>query len=421
MKKHITYILTALLLLSSVADSQAQRIAVLSDVHVTPGTANESQLRLAVDEINRGGYDAVVMNGDLTNEGSDVQLANVKTILDGITAPLFVLPGNHENNWSQSATKTFVDLWGNDRFVATVDSLVMIGINCGPFMKMGDGHIKQEDLHWLRSTLDSVATAGYKVLSFNHYPLNADLDNCRDYVEILEKYPVIGHINGHYHSWKTYSAGGDDSGSGIPCVMVRALDMRNGDYGYSVVEIDRDWIHIYEKKTGQPRKAMYAFPVRTSHDMAKFPATPEITVPAGFEVTKVWTDSASVFTRLGFDRDNIYFGNSLGMAKAIRKDNGSEIWSVPTGASLFSRPVALRNGRVAVPAHNGILILDSRTGRRTGFQPSKEGPYVADGTVTPDGKGYIQGGYKRIERRRPSDGRIVWSYDSIFNYCQGAQ
>ena len=420
MKKHITYILTALLLLSSVADSQAQRIAVLSDVHVTPGTANESQLRLAVDEINRGGYDAVVMNGDLTNEGSDVQLANVKTILDGITAPLFVLPGNHENNWSQSATKTFVDLWGNDRFVATVDSLVMIGINCGPFMKMGDGHIKQEDLHWLRSTLDSVATAVYKVLSFNHYPLNADLDNCRDYVEILEKYPVIGHINGHYHSWKTYSAGGDDSGSGIPCVMVRALDMRNGDYGYSVVEIDRDWIHIYEKKTGQPRKAMYAFPVRTSHDMAKFPATPEITVPAGFEVTKVWTDSASVFTRLGFDRDNIYFGNSLGMAKAIRKDNGSEIWSVPTGASLFSRPVALRNGRVAVPAHNGILILDSRTGRRTGFQPSKEGPYVADGTVTPDGKGYIQGGYKRIERRRPSDGRIVWSYDSIFNYCQGA-
>ena len=171
MKKHITYILTALLLLSSVADSQAQRIAVLSDVHV--------------------------MNGDLTNEGSDVQLANVKTILDGITAPLFVLPGNHENNWSQSATKTFVDLWGNDRFVATVDSLVMIGINCGPFMKMGDGHIKQEDLHWLRSTLDSVATAGYKVLSFNHYPLNADLDNCRDYVEILEKYPVLGHTLCH--------------------------------------------------------------------------------------------------------------------------------------------------------------------------------------------------------------------------------
>lgn len=420
MKKRISYILTALLMLFTAAESLAQRIAVLSDIHVMPGAANESQLRLAVDEINRGGYDAVVITGDLTNEGSDVQLANVKSILDGVTAPLYVLPGNHENNWSQSATKTFVDLWGNDRFVATVDSLVMIGINCGPFMKMGDGHIKQEDLHWLRSTLDSVATAGYRVLSFNHYPLNADLDNCRDYVEILEKYPVIGHINGHYHSWKTYSAGGDDSGSGIPCVMVRALDMRDGDYGYSVVEIDGDWIHIYEKKTGQPRKAMYAFPVRTSHDMAKFPAMPEITVPAGFEVTKVWADSASVFSRLGFDRDNIYFGNSLGMAKAIRKDNGSEIWTVPTGASLFSRPVDLRNGRVAVPAHNGILLLDSRTGRRVGFQPSKEGPYVADGTVTPDGKGYIQGGYKRIERRRPSDGRIVWSYDSIFNYCQGA-
>ena len=79
----------------------------------------------------------VIVDGDLTNEGSDEQLKNVKNILDGIRHPLVVLPGNHENNWSQSATKTFVDLWGNDRFVATVDSLVLIGINCGPYMKNG--------------------------------------------------------------------------------------------------------------------------------------------------------------------------------------------------------------------------------------------------------------------------------------------
>ena len=45
---------------------------------------------------------------------------------------------------------------------------------------------------------------------------------------------------------------------------------------------------------------------------------------------------------------------------------------------------------------------------------------MADGTVTPDGKAYIQGAYKRIERRNPADGRLVWVYDSIFNYCQAA-
>lgn len=85
----------------------AQRIAVLSDLHVIPGNENDRQLRLAVEEINHGEFDYVVVNGDISNEGSDEQLLNVKEILDGISKPLAVLPGNHENNWSQSATKTF--------------------------------------------------------------------------------------------------------------------------------------------------------------------------------------------------------------------------------------------------------------------------------------------------------------------------
>ena len=68
----------------------AQRIAVLSDVHVTPGNANEQQLRRAVDEINAGNYDIVVMNGDLGNEGSDVELANVKSILS-FCSPIVLL------------------------------------------------------------------------------------------------------------------------------------------------------------------------------------------------------------------------------------------------------------------------------------------------------------------------------------------
>ncbi|MDE6652844.1 MAG: PQQ-like beta-propeller repeat protein, partial [Muribaculaceae bacterium] len=134
---------------------------------------------------------------------------------------------------------------------------------------------------------------------------------------------------------------------------------------------------------------------------------------------KVWADSASVFTRLGFDDANIYFGNSLGQVRAIRKADGSAVWSVPTGASLFARPVTM-NGRVAVPMHDGIMTLDAKTGKLIHKEPSKEGPYVADGTLTPDGKGYIQGGYKRIERRNSKTGKLVWSYDSIFNYCQAA-
>lgn len=415
--RHICLSLGMLVLAGAMS---AQRIAVLSDIHVTPGSANEEALRSAVDHINAQPFDIVIVNGDLTNEGSDEQLANVKSILDGIRHPLSVLPGNHENNWSQSATKTFVDLWGNDRFVNVVDSLVVIGINCGPYMKMGDGHIKQEDLHWLRSTLDSLATPGRRVLSFNHYPLLDDLDNLADYLDVLKDYPVIGHVNGHYHVFRSYTPGGDKAEGDLPCMMVRALDTRKGNFGYSEIDVTPDWIEVYEHRLDQPRRPVFAFAAQTEHRAPKLEPKPELTVPEGFTIEKVWTDSASIFTRLAFDADRVYFGNSLGMARAVGKTDGKLRWSKPTGASLFARPVMLKKGRVAIPMHDGIVIADAATGRQIKKHASAEGPYVADGVLTDDGKAYIQGGYKRIERRNPVDGRTVWVYDSLFNYCQAA-
>lgn len=408
-----------MLLVGSLA-AFSQRVAILSDIHVTPGNACDSALRVAVEEINNGAFDLVVVNGDLSNEGSDEQLKNVKNILDRVRHPLYVLPGNHENNWSQSATKTFVDLWGHDRFVAVADSLALVGINCGPYMKMGDGHIKQEDLHWLRSTLDSLAAEGCRIISFNHYPLLPDIDNVSDYVSLLEDFPVLAHVNGHYHLWGSYTAGGDGAGSDMPCITVRALDIGNGDYGYSIMEADADSLRFFNKRLGLDRESRYAFASSRTHKKAVFPEKPELKVPEGFEVTRVWADSASIFTRLGFDKDNVYFGNSLGRARAVRKSDGSLRWSVPTGASLFSRPVVLEKKRVAVPTHDAILIVNTSNGKVEKRYQSAEGPYVADGVVTPDGKAYIQGSYKRMEHRSPKDGHPVWVYDSIFNYCQAA-
>lgn len=285
--------------LAAVLALSGQRIAVLSDIHVGKGAPTDSALRVAVAEINETPFDIVVVNGDLATEGSDAELIYVKSILDQIKHPTCVLPGNHETTWSQSATKTFVDLWGNDRFVAEVDSLILIGISSGPFMKMGNGCIKSEDLHWLDATLAERCTPGKRVLSFCHYPLNEDLDNVSDYLTILEKYPVIGHINGHYHSWKEYTAV-PGSKSDLPCVMTRALSMgRNGkkNYGYADIEVGPQWVHIYNKQTGKRRRPGYAFANRKLHAKGRFEARPKIVAPEGYEVSRVWADSASVYVK----------------------------------------------------------------------------------------------------------------------------
>ena len=42
------------------------RVAFLTDIHVTPGNAQDSLLRIAIDEINASTCDIVLFGGDLT-------------------------------------------------------------------------------------------------------------------------------------------------------------------------------------------------------------------------------------------------------------------------------------------------------------------------------------------------------------------
>ncbi len=408
------YLLLAVLALAALAGvpAAAQKIAILSDIHVTPGNANDGKLREAVAEINAGDADVVMLTGDLTNEGSDVQLNHVKTIMDGVTKPLYVIPGNHENNWSQSACKTFNDLWGNDRFVFEVGDLVVVGMNCGPFMKMGDGHIKQEDLIWLDQTLAGRVTPGKKVLSVNHYPILDDLDNYRDYVNILKKYPVITHQCGHYHSWKQYET------AGINGLMVRALDMGGGNYGYTLLNVDlrRNWIHVYDKQLGHEPVLKYAYHINLDFDDLQ-PEVVHKDVPAGFVVEKVFADDASIFTRLGVDKDCIYFGNSLGWCKALDKRTHQVRWQYKTDAMLFSRPAVADKYVVLPTADKRLVWLNKKNGKQV-YQYKAAGPYVADGVVTADV--LYQGGYKTFQAWDINKRRMLWHYDSINNYCQAA-
>ena len=412
MKKRWLFLLLAMLAWSLVMQGGVVKLAILSDVHVTPGNANEGKLREAVAEINATDVDAVMMTGDLTNEGSDEQLRNIKGILDGISHPLYVIPGNHENNWSQSACKTFNDLWGNDRFVFTVDNLVVVGMNCGPFMKMGDGHIKQEDLLWLDSTLTAMVKPGMQVLSVNHYPILDDLDNYRAYVDILKKYPVVTHQCGHYHTWRLYET------DGINGVMVRALDMGGGNYGYTLmtIDLDRQWIYVYNKVIGKAPEVMFAYRINQEFDTTESPQE-SYQVPAGFDVRRIVADNASIFTRVGVDDKNLYYGNSLGYCKAVDKQSGALRWQFKTDAMLFSRP-AVSGKFVILPTSDKRLVwLDKKSGKLS-WQYLADGPYVADGVVA--GGILYQGGYKTFQAWDVKRHRLLWRYDSIDNYCQAA-
>ena len=95
MKRFLSLMICSLLVLSAAAQT---RIAVLADLHVSPGNRNSQKLKEVVAEINADPTQIVIVAGDLTNEGSDEELTCVKEILDGLKKPQFVpcifLPAN---------------------------------------------------------------------------------------------------------------------------------------------------------------------------------------------------------------------------------------------------------------------------------------------------------------------------------------
>ena len=364
---------TLLLAVATLAASAQTRIALLADLHVSPGNRNSQKLKEVVEEINASAAQIVIVAGDLTNEGSDEELKCVKGILDGLKKPQYVIPGNHEDQWSQSACKRFVDMWGSDRFVTELDGMVIVGINCGPYMKAADGHIKQEDLTWIDETLSKHKDK--RVISVNHYPITyEDLDNYDQYINLLSKYRVAVHLCGHHHVFKHYRGGEIDA------LMNRALDMRNGDYGYTIIEIEGDKLRQYNKPLGGEPELKNEFVI---NDSPKTPIKRELEQfekAEGFEVELIHTDEASIFTRLGVDTQNIYFGNSSGVVKALDKVSGKEVWTFQTQNSLFSRPAATSKWVIVPTADERLLWLDKRTGQLRKEREAK-GPYAADGVV----------------------------------------
>ena len=404
--------ISALLLLTSLSGN-AERITLLSDIHVNPGNHREQMLREVIDDINNNDTELVILSGDLTDEGSDEQLSNVKSILDNIKKPLFVLPGNHENNWSQSACKTFFDIWGNDRFVTETENLVIVGINCGPYMKMGDGHVKHEDLLWLDKTLSERVKKGKKVISVCHYALNADLDSYREYVEILKKYPVVAHLNGHYHQYKKYRV------ENIEVLHCRSMEMgKKPDFGYSIVDVTTDSVKVFNKVKNESAELKFAYKIdhKTIVPIEKGENF-NTELPENFKVELAHRDDASIFTRVGLDDENIYIGNSLGYIKSINKKSGKVNWTYKTQASLFSRPAVAKNVVIVPTADKRLLWIDKKTGNVVN-EKNANGPYVADGIIL--GNTLYQGGYKVFQAWDIKSATLKWELNDLKNYCQAS-
>ena len=220
--------------------------ALLTDLHVSTSNPRPSQdLQRSINDINANpNIEFVVVTGDLSESGDRASLESIKQYLDQLRVPYYAASGNHETTWSESGVMDFSRVFGDSRFAFSHAGAYFIGFNSGPVIRMADGHVAPQDIHWLEHNLDSVSNAGdAPIFVFTHYPLrNGDVDNWYEVTDVLRQHNVQCIMGGHYHRNLLFDV------DGIPNILCRS-NLRGNDSigGYTIISVT-DSIRFYERR-----------------------------------------------------------------------------------------------------------------------------------------------------------------------------
>src|SRR5438067_12108114 len=108
--RKILFLLLTLAVLAVNAQIKPFRFAFLSDTHIgSPDGKAEEDLKRSIRDINsRNDIDFVVITGDITELGTDSELRRAKNMFDSLNAAWYIIPGNHDDGWSESGGMSFI-------------------------------------------------------------------------------------------------------------------------------------------------------------------------------------------------------------------------------------------------------------------------------------------------------------------------
>jgi len=384
--------------------SEDIKFVQLTDLHVSVGNDNDFLLQNIVKEINNSDFEFAVVTGDLTNRGADDELKQVHSILSQLKIPYYVISGNHETNWSESAGLTYKKIFGEDRFVFSKGDYVFIGFPCGPYMKMGDGFVKHEDVLWLDKTLkESLKNNNKKVLNFAHYPLDNSVSNYKEVLSVLEKYPTVATFCGHGHTLKKYNFSGL---SGIMGTSITSLDGKIKSYNQVI--ISKDSISIYQKEIDKPGVFKFSVPSK--------PSKIEIPKDSVTMQTPFIKDIASIYSLPAFDKKNLYFTNSIGEIKSVNLKSKSVNWKTETGNSIYFSPIIVKNNLVIGTIEGNLLGFDTQSGKQKWTIPV--GGVLVGSPIAENNKIYTASSTAFVCADAVS-GKVIWQSNLPASYSQG--
>ncbi|MBQ0080801.1 MAG: PQQ-binding-like beta-propeller repeat protein [Alistipes sp.] len=402
--KRVIILFTLLLFVVALQGAEKTfRIAVLTDLHVTPGNANDKKIDIAIDEINNDKLDLVVIDGDITNFGLDKELENVSKKLRRIRHRTLLTSGNHETTWSESGYSTFEKYFSRkDHDAFSIGDYAFISYAAGPYVKMGKQTIPLRTYSFIERSLEKYRNK--KIIVATHYPLSKEVTNRGHLMELYQKYNVIFTINGHYHNMNLRNQ------NVCPSITCRALYVkRKDDFGYTLLELKGDSVSVYNKVLGEKKELFRKVHFKEDSFVSGLKGIPteRVAHPEDIQAECIINKGELIHGGVAVKDGIVYYGNDASEAVAFDAKEKRRLWTVKFKAPIYSTPTICEDRVVFGTLDKGIVALDAKTGKRLW----KLEAYKRCCGVSTYADGYLyMGGQGMLIKIDPKKGEPVWTF-----------
>jgi outer membrane protein assembly factor BamB/predicted MPP superfamily phosphohydrolase len=406
-------ILFLLFLLPITLFSQNFKFAQVTDTHVGGATGADDLRRTVLDLNQQQGIDFVILSGDVTEFGSDDELALAKQILDSLSLPLYVIPGNHDSNWSESGANSFRKVFGAETFFFEHKGIQFIGTTSGPNMRMSPGQVPRENLVWMDSVFKANPDQGKPLIAINHYPLDSSLNNWYENINRIKTRNVQLALCGHGHNNHLYDW------EGIPGVMSRSnLRAKEEVGGYNIITISPDSVFFQVRK---PQVATENYWLKLPLQKINPNASENVKRP-NYDLNKnslakvVWEyeDHGDIGAGISTDGKSMFTGNTVGEVYALELKSGQKKWSFKTGGKVYSTPAYHKGVVIVGSSDHYIYGLNAKTGEL--IWKAEANKAVLGSPAVAKGKAYIgasDGIFRAIDVK---SGKTIWTFDQVKGY-----
>lgn len=412
MKKPLLLCLLVLITHFAQAQFKPFRFAFISDTHIgSPNGGAEEDLRRTVRDINaRKDIAFVVLTGDITELGTNEEIKLAKQILDSLNVPWYIIPGNHDNGWSESGGVMFTTVFGSDKFSFEYNGIRFLGCASGPYVRMSDGHVPRDAVNWLDKELKKVKKE-QPVIFLNHYPADNGLDNWYEVTDRLRNYNTWAILCGHGHTNRAMNF------EGIPGVMGRSnLRAKAPVGGYNLVDVRNDSMVFSEKKPGNDLLKTWTAVAAGVKKYEKEHAfqRPDYRMNDTFSMVKrSWTiaSEANIISTPAVAGERVFVGNQNGKMACYNLKNGKEIWRFNTKGAIFSSPVVSGQTVVFGSGDGIIYCLDAKKGKL--LWKNETGTAVLGSPLVNGDTVFIGGSDHTFRALHVNTGKIIWTNNEL--------